>query len=710
MTLLLPVLAVLAMPQDTLPVYATPETRTLVERAMERHGYQDTLVQDYQARFRYRLSFALGRRRWGRVPTLSVEEQEGSVEWRRPNDLRVEVLGRRARARSQDMLLSSSFDRPWFVPRGLSDSVRIFGNDFPERAALHPLASDGPEWYSYSLDDSIRVTSPGIGTIKLYLVRVVPRRNGPSLIAGSMLLDSATAEVVRLTFRYVGTQLWISSDDEEDDPGSARRMNNLVNRILSVNADLEYALIDGKYWMPYRQLIAGRVQAPLVSDIVVPFDILTTFSDYTVNTGQPIVWRIPIDSLADTARATRRSRQYADSTSSEDHAARWEGGRYEIHRAPRDSLTAYHEWEDSLTLQLSPEDDARVRTMVSDLARLSETLPDELTGRRRFGINYERAADILRYNRVQGLSLGLGYQVLVPGISFTTLQGTARFGLSDSRLTARLALVRDAPGGRLTLAGYREITPVEPFTRNFALGNSMNALFVAHDNADYYLAEGAGLSLERSVGLGVDLTLGARWEHQTSVAAEAESEVNDLLGGSGKFPLNPSVSGGYFGTGVARLDGTTGAWRWSLTGDATTGEGSTVGRGYGDLRRAFGGASGLTVTLRGGLASGDELPQVLFRAGGLRSVRGFDYGTRRGRAFWSAQADLALSRGLGMRPVLFLDAGNAADPDVVFSEKPLIGAGVGVSFLRGLVRADLSHPLIATKSGLRFDLVFVAAR
>jgi hypothetical protein len=289
-------------------------------------------------------------------------------------------------------------------------------------------------------------------------------------------------------------------------------------------------------------------------------------------------------------------------------------------------------------------------------------------------------------------------------------QGTARLGISDGRLIGRLSIVRDAPGGTIALSGYREVREVEPFTRNFAIGNSINALFVAHDNADYYLGEGASLKFERPLDRGIELTLLGRFERQSSVEGEAESELNDLLGGSGRFPVNPQVrEGNYFGAAL-RLDGERGFTGWNITGDGLAGDGASVARVYGEVRQRVGHKRGLSLSFKTGIASGDDIPQALFRAGGLQTVRGYDYGAARGQAFWSVQGDFTLSQSWGFRPVLFLDAGQAARPGDLFNQEPLVGAGIGASLLRGLIRFDLSHGLTGDNNKLRFDIVFSAAR
>jgi hypothetical protein len=194
---------------DSTATFADRPTEALVGRAIARHHSQDSAVTDYRARLRYRLSFSLGKRRWARIPIASVEEQEARVHWRR------------------------------------GDSVSFFANEVPERAALHPFARDGPKWYRYALVDSLTIATPD-GELRVSKLHVLPKREGLALVAGAIWVDATTAQVVRFTFRFVGTGLWSVPDKlTKGDSAAARRENAIINRILRIDADLEYGQQDG---------------------------------------------------------------------------------------------------------------------------------------------------------------------------------------------------------------------------------------------------------------------------------------------------------------------------------------------------------------------------------------------------------------------------------------------------------------------------------
>jgi hypothetical protein len=693
---------------DTTQPFADSATRALVTRAMARHRAGDADVADYRARIRYRLSAAVGRRRWTRLPAGAVEEQEARIAWHRPNDLRVDIVGRRFRARDAAWDFSSVFDRPWFVPRGVDDSVRIFSDRFPKTGALHPLATAGPEWYRYTLVDSVTVAPAGGEPVRVYVVEAVPRRAGPALVAGRLWIEARSSGVVRLVVRYVGTELFERKGAE---------------RFVSVDADLEYALLDGEHWMPFRQTVAGRVRVPLLDDLVVPFQAVTTFHDYEINTGRGVPFELPLpdsslarDSL-DRLRAIRRdsiqtAREQRTGELTRNRswnvADRWRGGRFELHRPSNDSLDRYAGWGDSLSVADVDDDLGRIRESEAFLAQLADSLPPDITGERAQGISFEKASDPIRFDRVQGWSFGLGYRLRVPAIEFAGVQGTIRYGISDERLTGRLSFLRDAPTGRLAVSGYRDVVDVDPISRGQTVGNTLNAIFAAHDNADYMLATGGSASFATSLVTGWELAVAARVERQRSVLREADADVNDFLGGDGLFPENAPVAEGTFVGGAVTLAGTIGP-RWAVTVDGLGGEGVFTGRVFGELRQSFGGVRGATVRAKAGIATDTDLPQMQFRAGGMNTVRGFDYGSMLGRAFWAAQLDVAPIRGR-IRPVLFADAGRASEPGDLFEGRVLVGAGVGLSIFGGLLRLDLSRRLSPGDGTLRFDVTAGAPR
>jgi hypothetical protein len=718
--------------RDSVNPFASAATQALVERAMARQRAQDSVVTDYAASLRYRLTLSMGRRRWGRSAPAAVEEQEARVTWAVPNNLRVDIIGRRAESNNQELQLRSVWDRPWFVARGLTDSIRLFSDDFPAIAPLHPLASSGPQWYRYDLVDSLRVTLPTGRRVMLLAVDVTPAREGQSLVVGRLWLDAETAETVRFSFRYVGTSQWVALEGEtRKDSSSSRRANRLVSRLLTLDADLEYSLQEGRYWMPYRQVLSGRVSIPFAGDLVIPFEAVTTFRDYEINTGRQPVFSLPLpdstlskDSLRalvklrqDTLRRARRNGEVPDSLWARDYAAVWTGGRFEIHRAPADSLAAFNAWGDSLTLAANPDAAAQQREVEGELSRMAQQLPSGLTGEKPVRFTYQRTADAFGFNRVQGYSLGAGIGVRLPWWSFTNLYGTVRYGFSDGRVAGRLGVVRNGPGWKLTVDGYYDILDQDPVSPGRNLVNSFNAIFTAHDNADYMLGGGGGANLSVPLSDRLDVRVGAKVEWQGTVVTETGSGVNDFLGGSGDMPPNAPVTEGTFAGGsVALHQG--GPVGWTLTADVLGGAGTVTGRAWGDLRLSVGSSAGATLRVKTGVATSPVLPQMEFRAGGINTVRGYQYGTQRGAAFWTAQADVTPFAG-PVRPVLFIDAGWAGGVSDYFGGPPLVGGGIGLSiysklFRTGIIRFDLSRALTQRdtpgNSALRFDVILTAVR
>ena len=125
----------------------------------------------------------------------------------------------------------------------------------------------------------------------------------------------------------------------------------------------------------------------------------------------------------------------------------------------------------------------------------------------------------------------------------------------------------------------------------------------------------------------------------------------------------------------------------------------TVSRGLGQRAAA-------SLTVGAGIA--DKPPvQRLFLLGGTETVRGQRPGTQGGDTYWMSR--LELGRGIAAaRGVIFGDIGWAGSRDLwSHPGRPMSGAGVGVSFLDGLVRADLARGIYPSKR-FRFDLYLEA--
>jgi hypothetical protein len=287
------------------------------------------------------------------------------------------------------------------------------------------------------------------------------------------------------------------------------------------------------------------------------------------------------------------------------------------------------------------------------------------------------------------------------------LLASARFGFADRSPTASLTWRRDAPGGRLDISVFRDVKEVEPWTSGLGFGNSLNGIFAGHDDADYYLAAGAGVAFT-SYGRGLlrNAEFGLFFERQRTMLTVASSGISDRFGGSGIFSPNTPVAEGDFVRAFATRKSLVGPAELRTGIEGLLGDTVSTGRAWGAVRLPF---SLLRRTgelnLRAAGLVGDLVPQMLYRVGGPETVRGFDYAERIGRSFWSAQLDFALRRRGALSPVVFADIGDAQ-----FSgTDPLVSVGGGVSFLQGIARLNLSKGLQPSR-GLRFDLLFNAPR
>ncbi|MEO7363587.1 MAG: hypothetical protein ABI120_24865 [Gemmatimonadaceae bacterium] len=310
--------------------------------------------------------------------------------------------------------------------------------------------------------------------------------------------------------------------------------------------------------------------------------------------------------------------------------------------------------------------------------------------------------DLLRYNRIEGLSVGVeATQTLGAGYS---LRALGRLGHADLHPNGELTLER-SNGRRTAFAGvFHRLMAVNPeWGGALTLGPSLPALLYTRDEGFYYRNYGVEFGERREQRRGA---LEWRLFVERQYSAGDSDVVNTFsiggLFGDRKFRPNIQSERSSF-TGLAAT------WQQAYGSNpmgfrlATTlrGEMATGTRQYakasleGVVTRPVGRFMA-SVSGSGGYSAGVVPSQRLWYLGGLKSVRGQIAGTQDGDALWLVRTEVGLRNGF-IRPVVFFDAGAAGSRKRFGDASIQRGVGFGLSILDGLFRIDLSRGLFPTK-------------
>jgi hypothetical protein len=675
--------------------YHDAATAALITRAAARHAEQVARLDRYLARVQSRMEASVSATRFGPGLTLLNVDLVARVHWQRPADLSVELLGARTKVArlpgaNRDVLggwfLGLVTSEPWFAPGAMGNEIDFMG--IPDEPALHPLAPGADRWYRYAIVDSVQLLMPG-RPVRTVAVVVEPRRLEASLVQGTMWLDADSLDVVRFTVAFVGPGLWTEDDDE-------------APQLVGAEADLEYALHEGRFWLPYRQILTLEWRYRYLPGAVLPARAVSSFDGYVLTEVPPIAFQ----------RRTSRSRlerecepwSHGDAfecgTRREVRVSRDDGRRYQVVIPPLDSLGQF-DFDDRGGA--ATFDDEVVGRRLTEMALQAGALPAEARAAHRPLVHPALVAalrDGVRFNRVQGPSLGGGARLRLGG--FATLEPRARVSAGDERLTGGMALRWDAPRSDARLEARRELREAEPWTSGLSLGGTLRAAFLGDDAADYYLTTGAGAVVTWRLGRARGTRFEIGWERQESVPATDGSVLHDVLFGDGRLPPNPPIVDGDFGRVlVSRQFGTAGSPTLELGAEGLTGGEAAGARAWivGDAPFAIG-RRRARVSARAGHTLGDSLPQLQFRAGGRHTVRGYEYGMRRGRGLWAVQSEVEIVPNEWVAPLLLADVGNVIGNG---SGDPLVGVGLGLALGNGWLRIDLVkgvHPSTAVRADL----------
>ncbi|MCC6245411.1 MAG: hypothetical protein IT353_21395 [Gemmatimonadaceae bacterium] len=322
-------------------------------------------------------------------------------------------------------------------------------------------------------------------------------------------------------------------------------------------------------------------------------------------------------------------------------------------------------------------------------------------------------SDLLRFNRIEGLSVGLqARQVLGAGYTATAV---GRIGYADLHANGELSLARSNGPRTVTATVYHRLNATNPeWSGALSFGSSLPAFLYSRDEGFYYRSFGAELgekreqrrgALEYKVFIERQYTAGDTgvvntWSlgrllgdrrFRQNIIAEPLSVTGVSGAWSRAFGSNPN---GFQLLSTTRFEGGTGTYEYARGSLEAT------------LTRPV---SSFAVGVTGSIGSsvGDVPRQRNWSLGGLRTVRGqIPGGAYEGDAYWLTRTEVGV-RGGAFRPLVFFDAGWAGSREAFSKIQAQRGAGFGFGFLDGLFRVDIARGIYPNKQW-RTDLYFGA--
>lgn len=563
-------------------------TRDLVVAVIRSGGSVPAELADYRADMRatVHLSLASDTSQGGELP-VTVDEMAGEVRWGRGGAVLQTVQGHRVRLLAPTpYTIGSMLEAPWIVPHLYGSNITAFTlAPSPAGAArsvraVHPFSYPGIGVYRYRAGNRIRVTTrEGVTTLLPIVVRPTPE---------ALARPDTAARLVAGTF-------WVDVDRAAVARarfGFIERGGGLLVTETGAFFELESALVGGRYWLPYRQRRELQISSPLLGGTAA-IRVVTHLSGFELNTG----W-------TPEAAGTRLVWALAD-------------GAFERVPAPEGAGTDIADFRDLAPLVRPPARTDGVRTV----------------------LRYDRGDHLFRYNRVEGVFVGVGARVEPrdPDRRDWHLYGHAGWAFAEGVPRGELSFRYhpwSATGAGPRWGGvagvYRRLHDMTSFRPplQWELGYALSAALGGYDVRDYYDAAGAEVYGIRRAGAWT-VRLGARAERHEPVA---RNTGRSLFGAASDFPEVAPADAGTHAAGEATLRYARGAGALGVTGGFVAQ--ATAEQGFGDFgnTRATAMVSTrfpsryVTLIARGdaGLVTGAAPAQFLFRFGGEEGLRGYE--------------------------------------------------------------------------------------
>jgi hypothetical protein len=647
----------------------TPSALALVRRATAARAtaQADSSLESYRTRAHGFVFFLAQVGEGLREPPRLVKADELRVEvyWRAPDRSKQVILGWRDGA-FLPTDIDYHRDHLGIVTNNFGDVIRI-GEGDEVRDVPHPLSPAGLEAYDYALGDSLAIRT-ALGQTVVRAVQVRPRSFARPLVVGTLYLDAATAQLVRFRFSFTPAAY-------------------LDRQLEDISIVLESSLYEQRYWLPYRQEVEIRRR--------------TTWLDFPARgiirgrweiEGYDLNLPLPDGLFAGPAIAGLTRPRPTDSS--------W--------ATPLDQAIA------GVAPPVNRQDMDALRVEVERIAgaRALSGLPS-----RRLAAG--SVSDVVRVNRVQGLTLGFG-GVLGLEASRIQVRPTVGYGTSDHRVTGALTVMAGIGATQLSLAAARQIRDFSDLPVIAPAVNSLLAQEGGDDYGDYVLLQSLTAGVRRRLSGRSTLAVSGSVEESQSVGVRATPAT-------GSYRPNPPLGSGTWRVGRLELERASGgmAVRHDFQGRLSL-EG---GEGLGEYARATLECRWLT-TLAGhdlvsrlylGAGTNELPPHRSFAIGGRGTLVGEPFRAYGGREVALGQVEwrfevpvpaVALgsfaSTGRSMTVAPFVAAGVTGRPIAGLPWTASDGvrpvAGVALEFFMRLIRLEAGVGLRDGDFGLTVDI------
>ena len=655
-------LLLLATPQRvTAQDWNSDSALALARRAIDRRSRSavDTALRDYQAQA-HGFLFFLGQFGEGlsEPPRLVKADQlELEVYWKAPGLSKQRIIGWRDRAELPTDI-NYHRDHLGIVQNNFGSAIRL-GEGDEVRDVPHPLAPGGTALYDFALGDTSAIVLPA-RAVRVVALRVRPKSFTAAAIVGTLFVDIASAQLVRMAFNFTPKAY-------------------LDPQLEDVSIVLDNALLEERFWLPYRQEIEIRRRATWL-DIPARGIIRGRWEidGYRFNVGlsEDVFRGEEIIAAPKTVRDTFP----------------W---RVPLNTAIQDVAEPVRE-----------NDLQRVRAEVSRIAGRRA-----MNGLKRQRLGARSISELVHVNRVEGFALGAGFVSRSPGDGFE-LRGFGSFGFGDHEGKGIVALTST---DGLELAVYRQVRDIGDVPVIAPLFNSITSQEFGDDYGDYYRATGGRLAVRAGLGVRGEWRVALAHERLAPVAVHAtpatgQYRANEVLAFGNQTTLSITVRRRSEGFAVRRDVG------GEITADAAEHFARVSGNGH--LLVPLG-STRLLTRVQFGIAT-RELPQYrAFVLGGRGTLLGDDFREWGGRRIalvrieWRTPVPFfRLSSGPARTPgtitlAPFVASGWAAEPVPLSPWRATAGSrvtlGLGAEWL-GVFRLEAGYGIQSRRVHVAFDV------